>query len=245
MAVGRLVTMASGRTIRGAGSGVQRELAPETSILQQDHGEVSASSWSPLWRKKAPCMFDVSRFANASLVRCGAASALAISRRNEILEREEETLHSWPNVSEAEADVGRVECCGKGCRPVYEEEASTSSASVTMACPVTNFLRENFPSPAELQIKIQPQFEPQLEQQVSGGWMFLSQSAVTTRSFELAMQDVSCDSQHLSDFAMFSWKSLGDVDKAEELYQEALDHASCDNTEILASYANFLWQCDQ
>lgn len=231
--------MASGRTMRGAGSGVERELAPGTLILQQGHGEVSTSSWSPLWRKKAPCMFDVSRFANARLVRCGAASTSTISRRDEILEREEETLHSWPNVFEAEADVGRVECCGKGCRPVYEEEASTSF--LTMACPVANFLLEDFPSHAELQIKI----EPQIEQQESGGLRFLSPSAATTRSFELAMQDVSYDSRHLSDFADFSWKSLGDVDKAEELYQEALDHASCDNTEILASYANFLWQCDQ
>lgn len=190
-------------------------------------------------------MFDVSRFANASLVRCGSASTLTISHRDEILEREE-TLHSCPNVFEAEADVGRVECCGKGCRPVYEEEASTSSSSfLTMACPVANFFREDFPSHAELQIKIQPQLESQIEQQVSGGLKFLSQSAATRRSFELAIQDVPYDSQHLSDFAIFSWKSVGDVDKAEELYQEALDHASCDNTEILASYANFLWQCDQ
>jgi len=119
---------------------------------------------------------------------------------------------------------------------MYEEEAASSSF-LSMACPVESCWQGSFPLHEELQIKIEPQ--------ISGGGSFLSQSAATTRSFEEAMQNVSFDSQHLSDFAVFSWKSLGDVDKAEDLYQEALDHASPDNTDVLASYANFLWQCDQ
>lgn len=96
---------------------------------------------------------------------------------------------------EADAEVGRVECSGRGCRPVYEDEAALVVAQVTMS----------------------------------------SSCGANTRLVHHSM--IHAAMQHES-HAAFSWKSLSDEAMAKEL----LLHAS---TDVLASYANFLWQCDQ
>lgn len=235
MAVARLVAMASGTVRAGMTSPAARLLLPQV----QEYEDV----WAPsFWTKMAAPgrMFDFVRLANARLdVRC-RATASTISEREVVQRGDLENAHSNSrpmNVMSfelAEADVGRVECNGKGCRPVYEDDTALS-----MAYPVHHQDSWGlFPSHAEVQIKIEPQ--------ITGEHLGLNyrSGAMTRSSFEGAMQEVSHDLQHLSEFAVFLWKSLGDVDKAEELYQEALV-ADPDDTDVLASYANFLWQCDQ
>lgn len=247
MAVGRLVAMSSGTVVRAA-TGIESVRVASQAAFQQD-ADVSKS----FLRRIATCTFDFARLSSAR-VRCGATTTTSTMFRDGVLEREvrgDEDIDSMSAGSnsrahasrcfEAEADVGRVECNGKGCRPVYEEEPRFLSVAYPVHDEASSW-SGGFPSHADLHIKIQPQVPREAKRGRQG--RFLNQTAATTRSFEVALQDASHDSQHLSDFAVFSWKSLGDMDKVEELYQEALD-ASPDDTDILASYASFLWQCDE
>ncbi|KAG0595527.1 hypothetical protein M758_UG174100 [Ceratodon purpureus] len=62
-------------------------------------------------------------------------------------------------------------------------------------------------------------------------------------NFHAALENTPTDARLVSEFAMFTWKSLGDVDAAEELFNKALELAPYDPA-IQASHALFLWQCD-
>jgi Tfp pilus assembly protein PilF len=63
-------------------------------------------------------------------------------------------------------------------------------------------------------------------------------------AFHAALESTPGDARLVSDFAMFTWKALGDVDAAEDLYNKALELAPHD-ANIQASHALFLWQCDE
>jgi tetratricopeptide (TPR) repeat protein len=63
-------------------------------------------------------------------------------------------------------------------------------------------------------------------------------------AFHAALASAPDDARLLSEFAMFTWKSLDDLDAAEELYNKALELAPHD-ADIQASHALFLWQCDE
>lgn len=63
-------------------------------------------------------------------------------------------------------------------------------------------------------------------------------------AFLAALASTPDDARLVSEFAMFTWKSLGDLDAAEELYNKALALAPHD-ADIQASHALFLWQCDE
>jgi hypothetical protein len=65
-----------------------------------------------------------------------------------------------------------------------------------------------------------------------------------TGAFHAALADSPADARLVSEFAMFTWKALGDVDTAEELYNKALAMAPQDPN-IQANHALFLWQCDE
>lgn len=76
-----------------------------------------------------------------------------------------------------------------------------------------------------------------------------SQSDVVDQSgvnaaFLAALASSPDDARLVSEYAMFTWKSLNDVDGAEELYNKALELAPHD-VNIQASHAQFLWQCDE
>lgn len=62
-------------------------------------------------------------------------------------------------------------------------------------------------------------------------------------SFESALQEAGRNADTLSKLAVMAWRKLGDADKAEELYKQALQ-LSPEDCNIQASYAEFLWQCD-
>lgn len=63
-------------------------------------------------------------------------------------------------------------------------------------------------------------------------------------AFQAALATAPDDARLISEFAMFTWKALGDLDAAEELHNKAVALAPHD-AEIQASYALFLWQCDE
>ncbi|KAG0595534.1 hypothetical protein M758_UG174600 [Ceratodon purpureus] len=62
-------------------------------------------------------------------------------------------------------------------------------------------------------------------------------------AFEAALQGAGRNAEMLCQMAMRAWRKLGDADRAEQLYMEALQLALEDST-VQASYAQFLWQCD-
>lgn len=62
-------------------------------------------------------------------------------------------------------------------------------------------------------------------------------------AFHAALESSPGDPRLLSEYAMFTWESLGDLDAAEELFNQALELAPHDPS-IQASHALFLWQCD-
>ena len=62
-------------------------------------------------------------------------------------------------------------------------------------------------------------------------------------AFEAALQGAGRNAEMLCQMAMRAWRKLGDADRAEQLYMEALQLAPEDST-VQASYAQFLWQCD-
>lgn len=77
----------------------------------------------------------------------------------------------------------------------------------------------------------------------------MDKSFPTRRIFETAMQGCAQDPQLLSDFAVFTCRAMGDFDRAEELFDDALGVSSSSSahadSSMLASHAHFLWQCDQ
>jgi len=87
---------------------------------------------------------------------------------------------------------------------------------------------------AEFQMRYMSQTEVVVEE---------DHSAVKT-AFEAALATAPDDARLVSEFAMFTWKALGDLDAAEELYNKAVALAPHD-ADIQASHALFLWQCDE
>lgn len=69
-------------------------------------------------------------------------------------------------------------------------------------------------------------------------------NAAVKMAFEAALENAPSNAKIISDYAAFTWKSLGDVDVAEELFNKALELAPYD-ANIQASHALFLWQCDE
>nr|PNR53781.1 hypothetical protein PHYPA_007456 [Physcomitrium patens] len=63
-------------------------------------------------------------------------------------------------------------------------------------------------------------------------------------AFEAALENAPGNARIVSEYAMFTWKTLGDIDAAEMLYNKALELAPHD-ADIQASHALFLWQCDE
>ncbi|KAG0629060.1 hypothetical protein M758_1G073700 [Ceratodon purpureus] len=63
-------------------------------------------------------------------------------------------------------------------------------------------------------------------------------------AYHAALERSPADARLVSEFAMFTWKAMGNVDAAEELYNKALELAPNDSN-IQANHALFLWQCDE
>ena len=62
-------------------------------------------------------------------------------------------------------------------------------------------------------------------------------------ALEAALAGAGRNAESLCEMAMRAWRKLGDADRAEQLFLEALQVAP-DNSAVQASYAQFLWQCD-
>lgn len=62
-------------------------------------------------------------------------------------------------------------------------------------------------------------------------------------SFEAALQEAGRNAGVVASVAARVWRTLGDADRAEALFLQALELAPQDSA-IHASYAEFLWQCD-
>lgn len=71
----------------------------------------------------------------------------------------------------------------------------------------------------------------------------LSKSEILLASFEVALKEAGRNAEMVASLAVRAWRNLGDANRAEALFLEALELAPQDSP-IHASYAEFLWQCD-
>ncbi|KAH9565045.1 hypothetical protein CY35_04G057300 [Sphagnum magellanicum] len=150
---------------------------------------------------------------------------------------------------ETQAAVGRVECTGKGCRPIFDEPSTASVSRDDWFSRENAFdvlesrtaAYHNRSRSRDAEIRPKPHFPLDFAEFLNEVWM---ENGAAEKYFEAALQADPRDPRLLSEYALFSWKSLGDADKAENLYKQALEQTP-DSPDILASYALFLWQCDE
>lgn len=141
----------------------------------------------------------------------------------------------------AEAAVGRVECTGRGCRPIFDEDEYTQDNTHE------NHSKRN----AEL-VKLawdsnqncntDELVGPDFEELPNGGGALVEDCCESVKkAFEAALE-----ARLLSTCAAgFAWKARGDSRAAEEMYSQALGVLPCDVTDLLASQAHYLWQSEQ
>lgn len=135
-------------------------------------------------------------------------------------------------------------------RPLYSSANPTFSAAAQGTDTEEEDVRAWTAAMSQEAFRIKPLVVP-----TSGGQFPWTTSATmdksfpTRRIFETAMQGSAQDPQLLSDFAVFTCRAMGDFDRAEELFDDALgvSSSSCAHADssMLASHAHFLWQCDQ
>lgn len=141
----------------------------------------------------------------------------------------------------AEAAVGRVECTGRGCRPIFDEDEYTQD----------NILENHSKRNAEL-VKLMWDSDKNcntdelvgadFEELPNGGRALVEDCCESVKkAFEAALE-----ARLLSTCAAgFARKAMGDSRAAEELYSQALGALPCDVTDLLASQAHYLWQSEQ
>ena len=142
----------------------------------------------------------------------------------------------------AEAAVGRVECTGRGCRPIFDED------EYTQANTHENHGKRNAAEWVKLvwdsdQNCNTDELEgAEFEELPNGGGALVEDCCESVKkAFEAALE-----ARLLSTCAAgFAWKARGDSRAAEEVYSQALGVLPCDVTDLLASQAHYLWQSEQ
>ncbi|CAM6117768.1 unnamed protein product [Calypogeia fissa] len=155
---------------------------------------------------------------------------------------------------EAEVKAGRVECTSRGCRPIFDNHTSNDSNCCVL--PVEDgvwadeeafsLLEARAASYTErrtvrdLEICPDVSFPVDFAEFVNDVW---KEKSTAAKYFEIAMKRSPNDANMLVRYAQFAWKTLGDLDKADELFARAVE-MSHENSELQSMYALFLWQMD-
>lgn len=174
-----------------------------------------------------------------------------------------------PEFSVQEAEVGKVECNGRGCRPFLDDDdhddhlpaAGAASASAARLDwnhdrpPTVDVLasraalyhsrsaardRAAARASAGAKTAASTRFPLDFAEYLDEVWM---ETAAADKYFCAALQADGRNPRLLLAYANFCWRSQADADKAERVYKQALELAPHD-PDILASYAHFLWQAD-
>lgn len=167
----------------------------------------------------------------AAQLRCQAAATLTAVREVAMAEETEsrhldESRAALAESFQAAAVSGRMECVDtQECRPV-----------VDMAYEQTRmYYGRRGGGDAYMPASMNPVDADEAEVQMGQSEM--------VAAFEAALQEAGRSAEKLGQLAAQAWRKLGDADRAEQLYMQALQLAPEDSA-IQASYAQFLWQCD-
>ncbi|KAJ7294800.1 hypothetical protein O6H91_06G049700 [Diphasiastrum complanatum] len=149
---------------------------------------------------------------------------------------------------QADADIGRVECSNRGCRPVYEEDVSfdaleddwltQESAGTVLESRIAIY--HNRASKKDQEERHKPSFSQDFAEFLSEVWI---EKGSAEKYYEAALNEDRHNAKLLVQYAQFAWSTLANVSKAEKLFKEAISE-SPDDPHILASYAHFLWQSE-
>lgn len=140
----------------------------------------------------------------------------------------------------AEAAVGIVECTGRGCRPIFDEDAYTQCTHENHSKRDAGLVKLVWDSDPNCNTD---ELEgPDFGDLSNGGGALVEGCCESVRqAFEAALE-ARLLSTHAAGFA---WKAMGNSGAAEELHSQALGVLPCDVTDLLASHAHFLWQSEQ
>lgn len=192
-----------------------------------------------------------------------ATTERAISRATSLLETEAPVVMEPTNKAseitrhrtqfEAEVKAGHIECCSRGCRPIFPSNTEDDSCVLVGEDGVWGedeafgLLEARAASYTErrtvrdLEICPDVSFPVDFAEFVNDVW---KETSTATKYFEIALKRKPNDANVLVRYAQFAWKTLGDIDKADELFARAVEE-SRDDSELQSMYALFLWQMDQ
>lgn len=144
---------------------------------------------------------------------------------------------------EADVEASRLECFREGCRPIFDTEleevssdvGDSSSPEARMASYTKRRTRR------DLEIRPEVNFALDFAEFVSD---VFRENITATKYFEIARKRSPNDAAVLLGYAQFAWKTLGDLNKADELFARAVEECH-DDSEVHAVYALFLWQTDE
>eukprot|EP01018_Ginkgo_biloba_P002226 Gb_14542 [translate_table: standard] len=148
---------------------------------------------------------------------------------------------------EAAAYFLRVECNGRGCKPVSEEDlvldgdenwvCSENSNEILQARVKAYHKRRQ----EEKDLGKRGHFYRDFAEYLNEVWM---QRNLAQKYYEKGLERDPRDLQLLQRYAEFVWSELGNAEKAEEIYAKAVQEYP-EDAEVLGSYASFLWQTDK
>lgn len=185
-----------------------------------------------------------------------AASLLGMGSpvETELTGRPMESAH-W-STFEAEVEAGRLECGRGGCRPIFDDVHEEGGCATRVAEVVDedwgndeafSLLEARAATYTErramrdLEIRPYVGFPLDFAEFVNDVWQ---ERSIAARYFDIAMRRNPNDAMMLVRYAQFVWKTLGDLDKADELFARAVEE-SHDDADVQAMYALFVWQTDE
>eukprot|EP01018_Ginkgo_biloba_P002222 Gb_19722 [translate_table: standard] len=148
---------------------------------------------------------------------------------------------------EAAANFLRVECNGRGCKPVFEEDlvlngdenwVCSENSSEILQSRVKAYHKR---CQEEKDLGERGHFYRDFAEYLNEVWM---QRDLAQKYYEKGLESDPRDPQLLQRYAEFVWGELGNAEKAEEIYAKAVQEYP-EDAEVLGSYASFLWQTDK
>lgn len=155
---------------------------------------------------------------------------------------------------EAQVKAGRLECGSRGCRPIVKAPSADDWCASTVVKDEDWDNDEAFRSlearaalyterrtVRDLEISPEIGFPLDFAEYINDVWQ---EKSLARNYYEIAMKKNPNDATVLLRYAQFAWKTLGDLDKADELFTRAVEESQSDS-DVHAMHALFLWQTDE
>lgn len=155
---------------------------------------------------------------------------------------------------DADVEAGRIECSSRGCRPIFHDTTQEDcrvlvgedavwgdyEAFSRLEARAASYTEKR--TVRDLEICPDVSFPLDFAEFVNDVW---KERSTATKYFEIALQRNPNDANVLVRYAQFAWKTLGDIDKADELFARAVEKSHDEGSDLQSMYALFLWQTDQ